>query len=86
MVIGIFFFFPCIVVLQRCWLLYYIEPHHTVTLRDLLGFSVSVRLSSDERLRAPITSICRRLSEVRRIMVEVRGEVRCQPCNVITNV
>ena len=31
MEIGIFFFFPFIVVLQRCWLLCYIEPHHDTT-------------------------------------------------------
>ena len=37
--------------------------------KDLLGFSVSVRLSSEERLRLPGTTHRRRLRELRRNMV-----------------
>ena len=39
---------------------------------NLLGFSVSVRLSSGERLRLPETSKRRRLTEVREDMMEIR--------------
>ena len=42
---------------------------------DLLGFSVSVRLSSGDLESPPVTRSWRRLREVRRIMVE-GGDVR----------
>ena len=52
----------------------------------LLGFSVSVRLSSGERESPPVTRSWRRLSEARRIMVREEREVNLAVSSLMFNV